>query len=434
MADQRRKLVLSIYLLPLCIGIIFAQRDIIVEPREATVRNGDKVTLLCRSPRPLLYCRFEVPSMKPFRVSEDVNSDNPYYGNGLKQGDCGVQLNRVELQNNGKVNCTLGFADSNDEGIATIDLIVGIEPKDPHFEHYTNQELSKGSAFDDRCIVPDGRPAANITFFLNDQELVNGIGQPEEYQQEDKITVVRQIHFKVTDQDNGKILTCRAEHFAYPNGFKDTKVQLRVHYAPVPESLKTIYGQQLDRTAFITVTVQANPRPQTTWNINGQTQISEGDTRDGYEAQNPKEIAEGTWNVTLVIDRLTLEDTTKTYTLLAGNSLGRQEYRIKISPSDAPISDLDLGAIIGIIVACIIIIVIVGLIVVARITGRWCFAGASHNTDIGPDSEAQISPSNDEVDEKTHEHYHPDEHEDKEKKENGKHESNGKDLKTNTSV
>lgn len=58
-------------------------------------------------------------------------------------------------------------------------------------------------------------------------------------------------------------------------------------------------------------------------------------------------------------------------------------------------------------------------------------AGASHNTDIGPDSEAQISP-NDEVDEKTHEHYQPEEtHE--EKKENGKHE-NGKDLKTNTSV
>lgn len=71
-------------------------------------------------------------------------------------------------------------------------------------------------------------------------------------------------------------------------------------------------------------------------------------------------------------------------------------------------------------------------------------AGASHNTDIGPDSEAQIQSPNDEVDEKTHEQYHPDERTiessadekqaaDKQKELNGKHE-NGKDHKTNTSV
>lgn len=73
----------------------------------------------------------------------------------------------------------------------------------------------------------------------------------------------------------------------------------------------------------------------------------------------------------------------------------------------------------------------------------YVIAGASHNTDIGPDSEAQISNPNDEVDEKTHEQYHPDEHtiegaaDEKQtagqKELNGKHE-NGKDHKTNTSV
>lgn len=38
-------------------------------------------------------------------------------------------------------------------------------------------------------------------------------------------------------------------------------------------------------------------------------------------------------------------------------------------------ADLDMGAIIGIAVACLLVIVIVGLIVAARATGRWCFAG-----------------------------------------------------------
>lgn len=34
-----------------------------------------------------------------------------------------------------------------------------------------------------------------------------------------------------------------------------------------------------------------------------------------------------------------------------------------------------MGAIIGIAVACILVIVIIGLIIAARATGRWCFAG-----------------------------------------------------------
>lgn len=66
----------------------------------------------------------------------------------------------------------------------------------------------------------------------------------------------------------------------------------------------------------------------------------------------------------------------------------------------------------------------------------YVIAGDSLNTDIGPDSEAQISSPNDEIDEKTsHEQYHPD-HDDNDQEhiqEKGKHE-NGKEVKTNTSV
>lgn len=65
-------------------------------------------------------------------------------------------------------------------------------------------------------------------------------------------------------------------------------------------------------------------------------------------------------------------------------------------------------------------------------------AGDSLNTDIGPDSEAQISNLNDEVDEKgLDDQYHKDERsiddQKPEKKDNGKHE-NSKDSKANTSV
>lgn len=60
--------------------------------------------------------------------------------------------------------------------------------------------------------------------------------------------------------------------------------------APVPEPVKTIYGLQLERTAFVTVTIQSNPRPNTHWNIDNNIHMNEGDTRDRYEAQAPKEV------------------------------------------------------------------------------------------------------------------------------------------------
>lgn len=66
--------------------------------------------------------------------------------------------------------------------------------------------------------------------------------------------------------------------------------------APVPESVKTIYGLQLERTAYVTVTIQSNPRPNTFWNIDNSIHISEGDIKDRYEAQAPKEVVSSWYN------------------------------------------------------------------------------------------------------------------------------------------
>lgn len=104
-----------------------------------------------------------------------------------------------------------------------------VEPRTPQFEHFTGQPLDKGTIFDDQCVVADGRPGANISFFLDNEELVHGVAAPEELDQNGAITVVRRVAFRIEDQHNGKTLTCRAEHFAYPNGFKETKALLRVN-------------------------------------------------------------------------------------------------------------------------------------------------------------------------------------------------------------
>lgn len=131
------------------------------------------------------------------------------------------------------------------------------------------------------------------------------------------------------------------------------------------------------------VTIFANPRPLTEWIINGET-IRQGTQSGRYEAHEPVDLGNGVFNITLSIAGLTLEDTTFEYTLRASNEFGAQDYSVHISSSEAaPISGLDVGSIVGIAVGAALLVIIIAIVVVARLTGKWCFSGQCANlTDI----------------------------------------------------
>lgn len=74
--------------------------------------------------------------------------------------------------------------------------------------------------------------------------------------------------------------------------------------APVPEPVKTIYGLQLERTAYITVTIQSNPRPNTHWSINNNVNVNEGESRERYEAQAPREVVSNNIFMELFMSKL----------------------------------------------------------------------------------------------------------------------------------
>lgn len=127
--------------------------------------------------------------------------------------------------------------------------------------------------------------------------------------------------------------------------------------------------------AIINATINANPRPRTEWTVDGNT-IPQGSQNGRYESYEPVDLGGGVFNVSLTIASLTLEDTTKTYILRASNEFGQQEYFVRISSSEAaPPTGLDMAAIIGIVVGVAVLLIIVALVIVARVTGKWCFAG-----------------------------------------------------------
>lgn len=46
---------------------------------------------------------------------------------------------------------------------------------------------------------------------------------------------------------------------------------------------------QVDKSAFVTVTIHSNPRPRTTWFIEG-VEVQEGAYQDRFEARTPVEL------------------------------------------------------------------------------------------------------------------------------------------------
>ncbi|XP_017067835.2 fasciclin-3 isoform X1 [Drosophila eugracilis] len=368
-----------------------------VEPNTALLNEGDRTELLCRYGRSINYCRIEIPGEQKVLNLSPEWSKTPgftYFGAGLTAGQCGVSIERVKAANNGQVKCSLGV--EGEELSGTIDLVVALRPQQPIIELLSqpNREgyFNQGTEFKARCSVRDGRPPANISWYIDNMpankqttplEILSSTNDNVELS-----TSVQEIQWHLSPEDSNRKLVCRSHHQTDRESVppQDAAYIIHVRYAPVYQPDAAVYGLYLEHTAIVNITIRASPQPKIEWTIDG-TVVGQGRTDGRYSAYEPQYLGNDEYNVTLAIAGLTLEDTTKIYYLRASNELGPTEYQVRISSSSKPpSSSLDVAAIVGIVVAVAVLVLVVLLIVFARATGRWCFGGKSIKT---PTNETQ---------------------------------------------
>ncbi|KAF7285879.1 hypothetical protein GWI33_009359 [Rhynchophorus ferrugineus] len=372
---------------------------------------------MCRVAVPLQYCRVEIPGWKTFNLNKGKTSaEVSYYGEGLETGQCGFTIHQVQELNNGELKCTLGISSEAQESIGTMSLIVAKSPKQPELELSSGTDQLNVYKVDDTleasCTVRDGRPVANISWFLDD-ELIDDTRMPAVYElaKEHLLSKVQNLTRKLRASDSGKYLRCVAYHPAYPGQMGETKRRLDVKYAPLPQRQPIEeFGYEVGKIGVINVTVEANPRPTFEWTVDGQ-KIREGslDNTGIMEAESARELENGRYLVSLRIARIGKQDTEKDYILTAYNDQGTQDYRVKISTNPEPkgitkffrqhvygVYGLEVGvaSIIGIVVAILFIILVISIMIFAKITGRWCFSGQGNdeNTSELGDSETGDAP------------------------------------------
>lgn len=293
---------------------------------------------MCRIALPITSCRFVIPG-EPLEVklnpSWSRNDNFRYYGNGLDNGQCGITIMSVRKEYHGNVTCILDPNDGGLDAIGTIEVVIAKAPSPPHISLANEEQLEAGNQIEAECESVDGRPAANITWYLNDQSLGHGEVEVVDSPNESTVyyTVYSKLHYVLKPEDHTHNLICRSYHPGYPEGFSDTRKQLHVNFRPVKLAETVVSGLEIGKTATIgPITIQANPRPTLKWTVDG-TVINQGDQTERYIANEPIQVGVALWNASLTVIELTLQDTTRSYALRANNAFGVTDYSVRIGGS-----------------------------------------------------------------------------------------------------
>lgn len=304
-------------------------------PPKLYVKNLSKdVNLLCRSSKPATACSVQVPGFTGAYDVHNLPDGLGYYGDSLQRGDCGITFFTVKSVNEGKFQCNMTVG--GEVFTETIEVVLTVTPEPTDIEIGENTIIEMGAFAPNqtvmvKCSSRDGVPAANLTWLLDDEKIDSSMIGPLQYS--DKVdkkgkklsTVTQDLNYFITSKDHGRKIICRAEHFAINKGFYRAFLPLSIRFPP--ERVPTIYIGDGEHT-MVNITIRANPRPTTTWKINGMTVI-EGQSTGPYQAYYPRDMGFGNYLVLLRINERT--EQTEIFELTATNELGSQVYTIKAS-------------------------------------------------------------------------------------------------------
>lgn len=372
-----------------------------VTPREAVRRIGDDLIVLCKVPYEIDSCRMNVGSKTYILRPGNQDGDVVYSGQGLGSGECGAHIRNVREEWNGNISCVLPPQTGNIEIKGTMRLLVAMAPGEPTLVSPPQSQFNEGDLFMAMCVAPGGRPAAKITWFLDEDQILEGVHQPivTEDPGTDLQTISQNISRTLRADDNGRMLLCKVEHEALDQP-REPKRQLVVNYPPkrLESGAITIFGLKLGAEGTLNVTVRSNPPPTAEWTIGGIKLTAPQSSEDPKMiAFAPIHMGRGYYNVTLRLDHIAKEDVERTYYLTVSNDLGREEFAVRISTMDEPAGvELGTGSIVGIVVAVLLLLIGVSLAVFAFATDRWCFAGrGSHHTKNSGESDTESAVGRD---------------------------------------
>ncbi|EAA05488.5 AGAP010822-PA, partial [Anopheles gambiae str. PEST] len=154
-----------------------------------------------------------------------------YYGLPWSSGSCGITIDTIKPIHDGPFECTVSVKGQTYKG--QINIALSVAPEPPVIELASNVdsrngEFEFGKKVTMKCVSRNGWPGAKLSWYLDGVKLTEDVGA-EFSETSNRRTTVQQIYRRaIAVEDNRKKVTCRAEHTAYPGGFMETSLPIKL--------------------------------------------------------------------------------------------------------------------------------------------------------------------------------------------------------------
>ncbi|KAM4795100.1 cell adhesion molecule 2 isoform 4-T4 [Rhinophrynus dorsalis] len=235
--------------------------------------------------------------------------------------------------------------------------VLGV-PEKPRITGFTSP-VKEGEIIQLTCKTSGSKPAADIKWFKNDQEITDVQKIQEKDGNGKTFTVISILNFQGNRRDDGAVIKCRVDHESLNSSPQIAMQTLEIHYTPVVTILSSTSLPQEGQPLILTCESKGKPLPEPVlW------------TKDGGELPDPERMVVNGRELTITFLNKTDNGT---YRCEAGNSIGQSsaEYVLIISDPNALAGPAATDhALIGGIVAVVVFVTLCSIILLGRYLAR----------------------------------------------------------------
>jgi len=409
-------------LLPILLQGVNVEAQFSVQPQSQVVRTGQAVELECITRSPINICswKLEVPELDAsgfLTTAIPPNLDITARDKSSKT-DCSIIINNVGSRYDGNYTCSPYMNTGAQEDSAPASVTIAVKPARIELVGDAAGQITLMASAEEptavACQASGARPAATLAWYIGMEQQYDGVVENVEDPQTRLITSKSTLTYQFKKMNNGQQLKCVATHPGYSEDDtavnREASITVEVQYAPYrPDGnqIDKIYGFIEGQEGVVTVNFTANPRPnEVAWRVGSDVVVNQGsaslDNRFSSGFVETLDEEHGSYMMVLTINPVHLEDQDTNFALELGNGVGEKsslEFTIGIGAAPPPPGSSELGAapsqagdtaprdmsagttnalgsaaIIGIIVAAVVLLLLIGLFAFGRSRGKWCFA------------------------------------------------------------
>ncbi|XP_036421159.1 nephrin [Colossoma macropomum] len=243
------------------------------EPRNLTVRAGATALLKCEVLRAsgavqwvkdglLLGPQRSLPGYPRYSMTGDEN-----------RGQYHLQIMDVRLEDDSPYECQVGRSKTSQPIVSrTVWLNVQIPPAEPYIELDSEEPWVEGEEYTVTCIAPDAKPAADVIFYKDGEELTDIESFTMSGSEDKLLNTHAEVKVRAQRLDNGRLLLCRVKNPASPRAL-ETKMVMNIYFPPQAPVIEGLRSSEVKAGTFLRLTCLSyggNPLATLHWTKNGE--------------------------------------------------------------------------------------------------------------------------------------------------------------------